>query len=117
MLQHVVLLQEVVLVTGNKIGALDQIRRTDRPRSETQMRDGDGAGLLGVVYEVPLRPLAGFLADDLDRVFVRPDRAIGAETKEHRTDNVVRFNVEVGIDAQRRMSDVVDDADGKVRSR
>ncbi len=35
--QHVHLLDEVELVTGHEIGTVDQVRRVDRPRAETQV--------------------------------------------------------------------------------
>ena len=67
---------------GTEVGAADQVR------PEPQVRDGDRAGLLGVVDEVALGVVVGVAADDLDRVLVRADRPVGAETVEHALEHV-----------------------------
>ena len=81
---HVVLLQEGEVVTGDEVGMVDQVGGIDRLLAEAQVRDGDGAGLLGVVDEVGLGKVVGGLADDLDGVLVGADGAVGAEAEEHR---------------------------------
>ena len=93
---------------------LDQIRRPNRPRAEAQMRDGDRAGLLRVVDEVALRERVRLLADDLDRVLVGADRAVGAQAEEDAARHVGGLEVELAIPLERRVADVVDDADGEV---
>ena len=47
------------------------------------MRDRHAARLLRVVLEVALRVVLGVVADDLDRVLVRADRAVRAKAPEH----------------------------------
>ena len=80
--EHVESLEEVELVTGNKIGGFDQIRRTDCLRAEAQVRDRYRAGLLRVIDKVALGVEIGLGADDLDRVLIRSDRAVGAQSVE-----------------------------------
>ncbi len=109
-LEHVVLLEEGEVVTGDEVGTLDQVGLADRLFAEAQVRRGHAAGLLGVINEVSLNFVVGAVADNLDRVLVRPNRAVGAETIEHRRvtvegDNVVRVEIEAAA------GDVVLDAD------
>ena len=52
-----------------------------------------GARLLGVVDEVALHVKVGLVADDLDRVLVGADRAVGAEPVEDRRRHVGRLDV------------------------
>ena len=59
-------------MAGDEGRASDEVGRADRLRAETQMRDGDGAGLLRVVDEVALRPQIRFVADDLDEFLLAP---------------------------------------------
>ena len=82
--QQIELAQEVPVVAGHQLGALDQIGRPDRPLADAQMRDGGGAGFLRVVDEVGLAVQACGLTDDPDRVLVGADGAIGAQAVEQR---------------------------------
>ena len=52
--EHVVAIEEAELVAADEAGLPDQIRRPDRRRAETQVRDRDRARLLRVVDEVAL---------------------------------------------------------------
>jgi len=61
--------------------------------------------------------VVGLLADDLDRVLVRADRAVGAEPEEDRAGALLGIDVEARIDVQRPMRDVVDDADREMTPR
>ena len=112
--RHVVLVEEDELVAGDEVRPLDEVRGTDLPRPEAQVRDRDRAGLLRVVDEVALGVVVRLLADDLDRVLVRADGAVAAEAEEHAAHHVVRLDVELRIDRQGEMGHVVDDADGEV---
>ena len=101
-LEDVVAVDELELVAGDEAGAADEVRRADRPRPEAQVRDRDGARLLRVVDEVALREAVGLLAEDLDRVLVGADRAVGAEAVEDRARDVGRLDVEVGVERRAR---------------
>ena len=72
----------------------DEVRRGDRLGPEPQMRNRHGSGLLRVIDEVALRPELRLLADDLDRVLIRADGAVGAEAEEHRTHRSLRLDAE-----------------------
>ena len=63
---------------------------------------GDGARLLRVVHEVTLGEAVGLLADDLDGVLVRADRAVGAEPEEDRPQRVRRLDIEAVVHLQRQ---------------
>ncbi len=71
-------------MTGDEVGVVDQVRGVDRLFAEAEVRDGDGAGFLGVIDEVGLGKVLGGLADDLDGVLVGADGAVGTEAEEHR---------------------------------
>ena len=70
------------LVAGDVVGRIHEVRGLDGLFAEAQVRDGDAAGLLGVVGEVTLGVEVGVVADDLDRRLVRADGAVGAEAPE-----------------------------------
>ena len=53
-------------MTGNKVCLVDEVGGLNRSLSETQVRNGYAAGLLGVVSEVSLRVHIGVVADNLD---------------------------------------------------
>ncbi len=93
-LQDVILFEEHPLVAADEVGRGDQIRRVNGPRTKAQMRGGQRAGLLGVIDEVALRVIGRLFADDLDRVLVRADRAVGTEAVEHRAHHIGRFGAE-----------------------
>ncbi len=105
--EHIILLEEREVVTRHEVRRVDEVRLLDEVLAEAQVRDGDGAGLLGVVDEVALRVVVGVLADDLDRVLVRP------EAEEHRLVDLV-LRGERRIEIQARLHHVVVDADGEV---
>ena len=51
---HVVLLQEGEVVAGDEVGVVDQVGCSNDILAEAEVRNGDGAGFLGVVDEVGL---------------------------------------------------------------
>ena len=53
--QHVLPLEELELMAADEIRFLDQVGRADRLRPEAEMRDGLGAGFVGIVDEIALR--------------------------------------------------------------
>ena len=109
--EHLGALEQPELVAADEAGLRDEVRRADRLRPEAQVRDGLRAGLLGVVDEVALGVQALFGAEDLDRVLVRADRAVGAEAEEHRPHGLRRLDVERRVVGQARAGDVVVDPD------
>ena len=111
--EHVDLVEQPELVAADEARVLHEVRRPDRPRPEAQVRHGLRARLLRVVHEVALRVQVLLRAEDLDRVLVRPDRAVRPESEEDRADRVGRFDVERRVVGQARPRDVVVDADGE----
>ena len=113
-LDHLVLVEEDPLVTGDEVGLLDEVARTNRSRSEAQVGDGDRAGFLRVVDEVALGVVVGLFTDDLDGVLVGADGAVGTESEEDAAEDVLGRDVEVVVDLEGCVGDIVDDADGEV---
>ena len=85
---------------ADEVRRLQQIRRADGARAEPQVRDGVGAGLLRVVDEVALGVAFGVRGQDLRRVLVRADRAVGAQAEEQRAHDVRRLDVEARVDGR-----------------
>ena len=112
--QHVLPVEEPRVVARDEARALDEVARTDGVRAEAQVRDGDRAGLLGVVDEVALRVAGRLLADDLDRVLVAADGAVRADAEEHRAHHVGRLDVEATVPGEGGVGHVVDDPHGEV---
>ncbi len=113
LIEHVVLLKEGEVVAGNKIGGVDQIRRTDCFTAETQVADGYATRLLRVVDEVSLHLVICCIADDLDGVLIGADGTIGTKTVEHSGVAFARhFEGRVVIEAG--TGHVVVDAEGEV---
>ena len=113
---HLEALDDVArVVAGDEVGLGHIVRRADRGIAEAQVRDGDAAGLLGVVLEVGLDVLVGVVADDLDGVLVRTDGAVAAEAPELALDGAGGSGVRglLGL-RQAEVGDVVDDADGEL---
>ena len=76
------------------------------------MRGGHGAGLLGVVNEVALGVVVGFVTDNLDGVLVGTHGTVGTQTEEHGLEEVA-FELEVRVDGEARVANVVVDTDGE----
>ena len=112
--EHVEALQKRELVAGHEIGPVDEVRRVNRPRAEAQVRNGDRAGLLRVVNEIPLGVVVGLFADDLNGILVRPHSAVRAQSVEDGTDRgrVLRGKARIVFQAGVRY--VIDDADREV---
>ena len=94
---------------------MNQVSALDRLRAKAQVRHSHGAGLLRVVNEITLRVIRRLFADDLDRVLVRADRAVGAQTPEQCAHLVLRISVvKFGSKGQAVEGDIIDDADGEM---
>src|SRR5690606_33604205 len=85
--------------------------RSNRVRPETQVRDRRAAGLLRVIDEVRLRVTV--LAQDLDGVLVRADRAVRADAVEHGAHGIAVLDVQPRVVVDGGAGDVVGDADGE----
>ncbi len=101
-------------MAGDEVRVGAEIRAADRRGAEAQVGGGEAARLLRVVFEVALRVVVRVGADDLDRVLVRADRAVGAEAVEHALVAVVVGEDEGLVVVDRGAGDVVHDADGEV---
>ena len=102
------------VMAGNEVRLVDIVRRLDRLVAKTQVRNGYAAGLLGVVLEVRLNILVGMVADDLDGVLVRADRAVAAKAPELALDGAFCRSVRRGLLLEGQVGDVVGDADGEL---
>ena len=80
---------------------------------KAQVRDGDAAGLFGVVLEVRLNVLIGVVADDLDGVLVCADGSVAAKTPELAGDRSGGCGVGHGVLGKGVTCNVVNDADGE----
>ena len=98
-------------MAGHEVRFLNQIGSTDVLLAEAQVRGGHRTGLLGVINEVGLGVVAGFLADDLDRVLVGADCTVGTETEEHRLVDAFHRVLVAVINFQAAVGDVLFDAD------
>ena len=101
-------------MAGGEIGLRNQIAGADRLGAEAQVRGGHRARFLRIVYEVPLGKVIGILADDLDRVLVGADGAVGAQAVKHAAHGLGIFGRELRIVIDRGMRHIVHDADGEV---
>ena len=69
-------------MAGHEVGSGHQVGRCDGAVSETQVRAGVSAGLLGIVVEVALAVFGCMVTYDLDGVLVGAYCAIRAEAVE-----------------------------------
>src|ERR1044072_8745619 len=95
--QHVDLVYELKLMTGDEGRPFDKISGADGPRARAQVRDREGAGLLRVVNKIALHKTLGLLTDDFDGVLVGPDRPVRAETVKQGRGHVVALCAEGGV--------------------
>ena len=77
-LGQVVLVDVGLVVNGDQVRIAYIVRLLNGRVAETQVGLGQAAALLGVIGEVCLRVHVGVVADDLDGVLVRADRAVCA---------------------------------------
>ena len=113
-------LQEIVASDIAECGAGDEVRRgdevgaLDRFHAETQVRNGDAEGFLGVVGEVRLGiHVIAVLADDLDGVLVCADCSVAAETPEHAVRGAFRLGDDLFVNLEGGVGDVIVDTDGE----
>ena len=111
--QHVDPVQEAELMAGHEARPADQVGSANRPRSESQVRNGLRTRLVRIVDEVALRVAALVLGQDLHAVLVRTHGAVGTEPVEHGPHDVVGLDVELGLVVQAGAGYVVEDTHGK----
>ena len=105
------------VMAGDEVRLINIVGAADRAVAEAEMRNRHAARLLGIVLEVGLHVLVSVVADDLDGVLVRADRAVAAQAPELALDGPRRRGVRaVGVLRQRKVGHVVDDADGELAS-
>jgi len=85
------------LMAGQKPRLPNERGRAELDGGSSEMRDRHRAGFARIVHEVALHPAVRAFTDNLDRVLVGADRSVGAESEEHGSKNLRRFNVELGI--------------------
>ena len=102
------------LRASDEVRRVDKVRRLNGGFAETKVRNGDTARLFGVVEEITLSVHIGVIADNFDRVLVRADRTVGAETVELTTDRAFGSGVILLGEVKRSVSNVVVNTDGEV---
>ena len=112
-LDHVVFIDIGGVVAGHEVGLVDQIGALDGLLAKAQVGYGDAARLFGVVGKVSLRKHVGVVADDLDGVFVRADRAVRTQTPEFAGGGALGGGVGVFLDLKRQLGHIVLNADGE----
>ena len=101
-------------MAGNKVRLVDVVRALDGLVAEAQVAHRHAAGLLRVILEVGLHVLVGVVADDLDGVFVRADRAVAAETPELALDGALCRGGGSGLLGKGHVGHVVHNAQGEL---
>ena len=82
LLYHVVFVYIGRIVACNEVCLVDQVGGFDRFLTETQVRHGNTAGLLGVIIKVSLCVHVSVVTDDLDGVLVCTYGTVSAKTPE-----------------------------------
>ena len=99
------------VMTCNEVSLADQIRRTDRLLTETQVGNGDTVGLLGVIGEVCLYEHIGVVADDLNGVLVCAYSTVAAKTPEFTAYCAFRTGIKACLVGQGQIGYVIVDTD------
>ena len=86
-IENPVFLHKRELVAADELRVAHKVRGADCVGAEAQVRYGYAAALLRVVNKIRLREVGGFVADNLNRVLVGADSAVGAEPVEYRAKN------------------------------
>ena len=100
-------------MAGNEVSLIDEVGGLDGSLAESQVRNGNAAGLLGVISEICLSEEVGVVADDLDGVLVCTDGTVSAETPELAGGSAGRSGVELLLDSEGQVGNVVLNADGE----
>ena len=112
-LAHVELADVCRVVACNEVGLVDEVGGLDGLLTESQVRHGNTAGLLGVVIKVCLCIHVGVVADDLDGVLVGTDGTVCAQTPELAADGAFGSGNDFLAGLKRQVGNVIDDAEGE----
>ena len=112
--QHIDLVDELPLMAGDEVRAVDQIGTFDRTRAEAQVGLRHGTGFLGVVFEVTLSEQVGVVRGDLDGVLVGADGTVRTKTEEQAAGHIVRFRLPGRIVRDAQVGEIVFDTNGEV---
>ena len=112
-LNHIVLTNVRRIVAGREVGLADKVCGLDRVFTKTQMRNGQTAGLLGVIFKVCLSIHVGVVTDDLDGVLVRANGTVSTQTPELAADGGCRSRNRILADLQRQVGHIINDTDGE----
>ena len=102
-----------LFMAGQEVRRFDIVRSPDRILAKAQVRLGDAAGFLGIVFKVSLDIHIRVVADDLDGVLVGTNRAVRAKAPELAADGPFRVDRDRYV-GQGMMGNIVDDAQGEV---
>lgn len=86
--RHFIFVEELPLMTGNKIRLPDQIGSADRLFADAQMRNGKAARLFRVIDKKALGVIICVTAEDLNGIFGRRNRTVTAQPVKQRTEAV-----------------------------
>ena len=103
LLYHVVLTNIGRIVAGYEVCLVDQVGGFDRFLTETQVRHGNTAGLLGVIIEVSLSVHVCVITDDLDGVLVCTYGTVCTQTPELTVDGSFRSGYQRSTKFQRKI--------------
>ena len=111
---NIVHVEVCLLVASHEVRCGNQIGRTDRIVTETEVRAGEATRLLRVIREVCLAVLVGGLADDLYRVLVSTYGTVSTEAEELGLEHAGRSNRYLLTHWERSEGDVVHDTKSEV---
>ncbi|MPM40672.1 hypothetical protein SDC9_87318 [bioreactor metagenome] len=104
----------LLLVAGDEVSRVYEVRRLDGLLSEAEVGNRDAAGLLRVIGEIALGVQVSLVADDFDGVLVGAHRSVGAEAPELAADGPFRCGGDLLGGRKRGKGHVVGDADGEM---
>ena len=111
---HIVHVEVSLNVASHEVRRVHQVSGADGRISETQVRAGETAGLLGVVREVSLAVLVGVVADNLHGVLVGTHRTVGTQTVELGFEHAFATHGHLFFLRKRSERHVVHDAEGEL---
>ena len=111
---HIVHVEVSLLVASHEVGCRHEVSGADGFVTETEVRAGEAARLLGVVGEVSLAILVGGLTDNLDRVLVGAYGTVGAEAVELGLEHTLAAHGDFLADGEREERNVILNAEGEV---
>ena len=112
--QYIVHMDVCRYVTSHEIRSSNQISRTDRTITETQVRSRKTAWFLWIVSKISLTIFIGSSTDNFDRIFVRPDRTIGSQPIKFSFISSGRSHFNICFSRQRTEGNVIFDTDRKL---